>query len=284
MSSKVKVGINEAAEIDVPDTAEMAVVKGDAFAVAAPSTQVGAFDLGDDESTGNASRPSAIVHIAHNLSDKEPEGCPKGSVWLSRKSDLTWPCMVSKLGAKFRFVPFAVSHAWREVVPFGTGVIPREWATKQEALAAGRICDFQPAGSGKMRDCAPYYKMWALVEAPENVNDDGFFYYQLGGKNYAPAEFWVDKGKSYVSLKSTLQSAMTVLSAKLGVPPNKVDLSGLVFSGGTEMRDIKVESSTRKIPYMFFDIAKDERGVLQFTTDEFKNDLKSVLASMSPEE
>lgn len=278
--SKVKTGTEE---IETPNAGELAKVTG-GNAVAVPHMMsAGCFDLGDDDSTGSASRPTATLRIAHNLSDKEPEGCPKGSVWLSRKSDVTWPCMLTKLGQKFRFVPFAVSHVWREVVPFGTGAIPQEWNSKADALKDGRVCDFQPAESGRRRDCAPLYKMWALVEASETAQDESFFYYSLDGKAYAPVEMYVDKYKSYVSLKTVLQNATTILSVKQGKPLNQVNLSGLMFEAGTEYRDVKVDASIRKIPYLFFGLAKDEKGVVQFTSDDFMTDLARSLSGMNPE-
>lgn len=278
--SKVKTGTEE---VVTPNAESLAVMQGgNAVATYHSAMTVGAFDLGDDESTGSAARPTATLRISHNLSDKEPEGCPKGSVWLSRKSDVVWSCMLSKLGQKFRFIPFAVSHVWREIVPYGTGAIPQEWATRDDAVKAGRICEFQSAESGRRRDCAPLYKMWSLVEANDNAQDESYFYLSLDGKAYAPVEMYVDKYKSYVSLKSVLQNAATILSVKQGKPLNAVNLSGLVFEAGTEYRDVKVESSIRKIPYLFFNLAKDDKGVVQFTSDKFMTDLAQSMSSMAP--
>jgi hypothetical protein len=282
--SKVKSGVgadNGADVVEQPDTTEVAALNGAGTAVAVrPPMGVGQFDLGDDPSSGDAARPMATVHIAHNLSESEPEGTVKGSVWLSRKSDLKWPCKVADLGRRFNFIPFSVSHSWREVVPYGQGLIPREFASKQEADAAGMITEFQPSGSGKMRNCVPVYTMWVLIEAPDGVKDNGFFYLSLGGKLYAPAQMFVDKYTSYVSLKTTLQSAAQILSAKFGVPLTAVDMSAITLCARTEMYDKKVQSNTRKIPYLVYDAAKDQDGVVLFTSDAFRKDLKRTLASM----
>lgn len=282
--SKVKSGVgadNGAEVVEQPDTAEVAALNGAGTAVAVRAPMgVGQFDLGDDTSSGDAARPMATVHIAHNLSESEPEGTVKGSVWLSRKSDIKWPCKVADLGRRFNFIPFSVAHSWREVVQYGQGLIPREFATKQEADAAGMITDFQPSGTGKMRNCVPVYTMWVLIEAPDGVKDNGFFYLNLGGKLYAPAQMFVDKYTSYVSLKTTLQSAAQILSAKFGVPLTAVDMSAITLCARTEMYDKKVQSNTRKIPYLVYDAAKDQDGVVLFTSDEFRKDLKRTLASM----
>lgn len=284
--SKVKsgVGADSGAEVvEQPNATEVAALNGAGTAVAVRAPMgAGQFDLGDDTSSGDAARPMATVHIAHNLSESEPEGTVKGSVWLSRKSDIKWPCKVADLGRRFNFIPFSVAHSWREVVQYGTGMIPREFATKQEADAAGMITEFQPSGSGKMRNCVPMYTMWVLIEAPEGVKDNGFFYLSLGGKLYAPAQLFVDKYTSYVSLKTTLQSAAQILSAKFGVPLAAVDMSAITLCARTEMYDKKVQSNTRKIPYLIYDAAKDQDGVVLFTTDEFRKDLKRTLASMGP--
>ena len=286
--SKVKSGVgadNGAEVVEQPDTAEVAALNGAGTAVAVRAPMgVGQFDLGDDTSSGDAARPMATVHIAHNLSESEPEGTVKGSVWLSRKSDLKWPCKVADLGRRFNFIPFSVSHSWREVVPYGQGLIPREFASKQEADAAGMITEFQPSGSGKMRNCVPVYTMWVLIEAPDGVKDNGFFYLNLGGKLYAPAQMFVDKYTSYVSLKTTLQSATQILSAKFGVPLTAVDMSAITLCARTEMYDKKVQSQTRKIPYLVYDAAKDQDGVVLFTSDEFRKDLKRTLASMGQQD
>lgn len=286
--SKVKSGVgadNGAETVEQPDTAEVAALNGGTTAVAVRAPMgVGQFDLGDDTSSGDAARPMATVHIAHNLSESEPEGTVKGSVWLSRKSDIKWPCKVADLGRRFNFIPFSVSHSWREVVPYGQGLIPREFASKQEADAAGMITDFQPSGTGKMRNCVPVYTMWVLIEAPDGVKDNGFFYLNLGGKLYAPAQMFVDKYTSYVSLKTTLQSAAQILSAKFGVPLTAVDMSAITLCARTEMYDKKVQSQTRKIPYLVYDAAKDQDGVVLFTSDEFRKDLKRTLASMGQQD
>lgn len=286
--SKVKSGVgadNGAETVEQPDTTEVAALNGAGTAVAVRAPMgVGQFDLGDDTSSGDAARPMATVHIAHNLSESEPEGTVKGSVWLSRKSDLKWPCKVADLGRRFNFIPFSVSHSWREVVPYGQGLIPREFATKQEADAAGMITEFQPSGTGKMRNCVPVYTMWVLIEAPDGVKDNGFFYLNLGGKLYAPAQMFVDKYTSYVSLKTTLQSAAQILSAKFGVPITAVDMSAITLCARTEMYDKKVQSNTRKIPYLVYDAAKDQDGVVLFTSDEFRKDLKRTLASMGQQD
>ena len=286
--SKVKsgVGADSGAEVvEQPDATEVAALNGAGTAVAVRAPMgVGQFDLGDDTSSGDAARPMATVHIAHNLSESEPEGTVKGSVWLSRKSDIKWPCKVADLGRRFNFIPFSVSHSWREVVPYGQGIIPREFATKQEADAAGMITDFQPSGTGKMRNCVPVYTMWVLIEAPDGVKDNGFFYLNLGGKLYAPAQMFVDKYTSYVSLKTTLQSAAQILSAKFGVPLTAVDMSAITLCARTEMYDKKVQSNTRKIPYLVYDAAKDQDGVVLFTSDEFRKDLKRTLASMGQQD
>ena len=286
--SKVKSGVgadNGAEVVEQPDTAEVAALNGAGTAVAVRAPMgVWQFDLGDDTSSGDAARPMATVHIAHNLSESEPEGTVKGSVWLSRKSDLKWPCKVADLGRRFNFIPFSVSHSWREVVPYGQGLIPREFASKQEADAAGMITEFQPSGSGKMRNCVPVYTMWVLIEAPDGVKDNGFFYLNLGGKLYAPAQMFVDKYTSYVSLKTTLQSATQILSAKFGVPLTAVDMSAITLCARTEMYDKKVQSQTRKIPYLVYDAAKDQDGVVLFTSDEFRKDLKRTLASMGQQD
>lgn len=286
--SKVKSGVgadNGAEVVEQPDTTEVAVLSGAGTAVAVRAPMgVGQFDLGDDTSSGDAARPMATVHIAHNLSESEPEGTVKGSVWLSRKSDIKWPCKVADLGRRFNFVPFSVSHSWREVVPYGQGIIPREFASKQEADAAGMITEFQPSGSGKMRNCVPVYTMWVLIEAPDGVKDNGFFYLSLGGRLYAPAQMFVDKYTSYVSLKTTLQSAAQILSAKFGVPLTAVDMSAITLCARTEMYDKKVQSNTRKIPYLVYDAAKDQDGVVLFTSDEFRKDLKRTLASMGQQD
>ena len=84
-----------------------------------------------------------------------------------------------------------------------------------------------------------------------------------------------------MSLKTTLQSAAQILSAKFGVPANSVDISAITLSARTEMYEKKVQSNTRKIPYLIYDTAKTAEGVVKFTTDEFKKDLKRTLASMS---
>lgn len=281
--SKVKSGTGavDGAEVETPSTTEVAAISGNgAVAVRAPMG-VGQFDLGDDTASGDAAKPMAVIHIAHNLSESEPEGTVKGSVWLSRKSDIKWPCKVADLGKKFNFIPFSVAHSWREVVEYGSGVIPREFPTKAAANAAGMITDFQPSGSGKMRNCIPVYTLWILIEAPEGVKDDGFFYLTLDGKLYAPAQLFVDKYTSYVSLKTTLQSAAQILSAKFATPVNAVDISAITLCARTEMYEKKVQSNTRKIPYLIYDAAKDESGVVKFTTDAFKEDLKRTLASMS---
>ena len=281
--SKVKSGSGAdvgAENVEVPSTAEIAALNGGAVAVRAPMG-AGQFDLGDDTSSGDASKPMATVHIAHNLSESEPEGTVKGSVWLSRKSDIKWPCKVADLGKRFNFIPFSVAHSWREVVEYGAGLIPREFPTKAAANAAGMITEFQPSGSGKMRNCVPVYTLWILIEAPDGVKDDGFFYLTLDGKLYAPAQLFVDKYTSYVSLKTTLQSAAQILSAKFGVPANSVDISAITLSARTEMYEKKVQSNTRKIPYLIYDTAKTAEGVVRFTTDAFKEDLKRTLASMS---
>lgn len=285
--SKVKSGMGPgdgASEgVEVANTAEVATLNGASTAVAvARPMSAGQFDLGDDTASGDAAKPMATIHIAHNLSESEPEGTVKGSVWLSRKSDIKWPCKVADLGKKFNFIPFSVAHSWREVVPFGTGQIPREFGSKAEADAAGMITDFQPSGSGKMRNCAPMYTLWILIEAPEGVKDDGFFYLNLAGKFYAPAQLYVDKYTSYVSLKSTLQSAAQILSAKFGIPLDQVDLSAITLCARTEMYEKKVQSNTRKIPYLIYDAAKNGEGVVMFTTDEFKGDLKRTLSTMAP--
>lgn len=286
--SKVKsgVGADSGAEVaEQPNAAEVAALNGAGTAVAVRAPMgVGQFDLGDDTSSGDAARPMATVHIAHNLSESEPEGTVKGSVWLSRKSDLKWPCKVADLGRRFNFIPFSVSHSWREVVPYGQGLIPREFASKQEADAAGMITEFQPSGSGKMRNCVPVYTMWVLIEAPDGVKDNGFFYLSLGGRLYAPAQMFVDKYTSYVSLKTTLQSAAQILSAKFGVPLTAVDMSAITLCARTEMYDKKVQSNTRKIPYLVYDAAKDQDGVVLFTSDEFRKDLKRTLASMGQQD
>lgn len=286
MSSKVKSGmgsVDGAPEVEAANPAEVAALSGASTAVAvARPMSAGQFDLGDDTASGDAAKPMATVHIAHNLSESEPEGTVKGSVWLSRKSDIKWPCKVADLGRKFNFIPFSVAHSWREVVQFGTGQIPREFGSKAEADAAGMITDFQPSGSGKMRNCAPMYTLWVLIEAPEGVKDDGFFYMNLAGKFYAPAQLYVDKYTSYVSLKSTLQSAAQILSAKFGIPLDQVDLSAITLCARTEMYEKKVQSNTRKIPYLIYDAAKNGDGAVMFTTDEFKDDLKRTLASMAP--
>lgn len=286
--SKVKSGVGAdggAEVVEQPDTTEVAVLNGAGTAVAVRAPMgVGQFDLGDDTSSGDAARPMATVHIAHNLSESEPEGTVKGSVWLSRKSDIKWPCKVADLGRRFNFIPFSVSHSWREVVPYGQGLIPREFASKQEADAAGMITEFQPSGSGKMRNCVPVYTMWVLIEAPDGVRDNGFFYLSLGGKLYAPAQMFVDKYTSYVSLKTTLQSAAQILSAKFGVPLTAVDMSAITLCARTEMYDKKVQSNTRKIPYLVYDAAKDQDGVVLFTSDEFRKDLKRTLASMGQQD
>ena len=286
--SKVKSGVGAdggAEVVEQPDATEVAALNGAGTAVAVRAPMgVGQFDLGDDTSSGDAARPMATVHIAHNLSESEPEGTVKGSVWLSRKSDIKWPCKVADLGRRFNFIPFSVSHSWREVVPYGQGIIPREFASKQDADAAGMITDFQPSGSGKMRNCVPVYTMWVLIEAPDGVKDNGFFYLSLGGKLYAPAQMFVDKYTSYVSLKTTLQSAAQILSAKFGVPLTAVDMSAITLCARTEMYDKKVQSNTRKIPYLVYDAAKDQDGVVLFTSDEFRTDLKRTLASMGQQD
>ena len=285
--SKVKSGVGAetgAAEgVEQANAAEVAALSGGGTTAVAVRVPMGAgqFDLGDDTASGDAARPMATVHIAHNLSESEPEGTVKGSVWLSRKSDIKWPCKVADLGKRFNFIPFSVAHSWREVVPYGSGIIPKEFATKADADAAGMITDFQPSGSGKMRNCVPMYTMWVLIEAPEGVKDDGFFYLSLGGKLYAPAQLYVDKYTSYVSLKTTLQSAAQILSAKFGVPLAQVDMSAITLCARTEMYEKKVQSQTRKIPYLIYDAAKNAEGVVLFTTDEFKTDLKRTLTSMS---
>lgn len=284
--SKVKSGTDaESVETaERADTTELAALNGNggtAVAVRSPMG-VGSFDLGDDVSSGDAARPTATVHVAHNLSEKEPDGTVKGSVWLSRKSDIKWPCKVADPGKRFSFIPFSVSHCWRETVEYGSGAVPRVFATKAEADAAGMITDFQPAGSGKMRNCTPVYCLWVLIEAPEGVKDDGFFYLNLDGKLYAPAELYVDKYTSYVSMKTTLQSAAQILSAKFGCPPDKVDVSAITLSARTEFYEKKVQSNTRKIPYLIYDAAKNDDGVVRFTTDKLREDLKRTLASMTP--
>lgn len=284
--SKVKSGIGAgegAAEVEQADTTEVAALAGNGGAVAVRSPMgVGQFDLGDDASSGDAAKPMATIHIAHNLSESEPEGTVKGSVWLSRKSDIKWPCKVADLGKRFNFIPFSVSHSWREVVPYGTGQIPREFPSKAEADAAGMITEFQPSGSGKMRNCVPMYTLWVLIEAPEGVKDDGFFYLNLDGKFYAPAQLYVDKYTSYVSMKTTLQSAAQILSAKFAMPIDRVDISAIALSARTEMYEKKVQSQTRKIPYLIYEAAKNADGIVQFTTDKFREDLKKTLVSMAP--
>lgn len=285
--SKVKSGVGAgdgAAEVEAANAAEVAALSGGAGSTTAVTVGapmgVGRFDLGDDTASGDAAKPMATVHIAHNLSESEPEGTVKGSVWLSRKSDLKWPCKVADLGKRFNFIPFSVMHSWREVVPYGTGIVPRTFASKSDAEAAGLITEFQPEGSGKMRNCVPVYTMWVLIEAPEGVKDNGFFYLSLGGRIYAPAQMFVDKYTSYISLKTTLQSAAQILSAKFGVPLGSVDLSAITLSARTEMYDKKVQSNTRKIPYLIFDAAKDADGTVLFASDEFRTDLKRTLSSM----
>lgn len=275
--SKVKTEM-AAGAVEKPDAAAVAVVQSGNNAVAVRSAQgIGTVDLGDDTSSGDSGRPLASLHISHNLSEKEPQGCVKGSVWLARKSDAVWPCKVADLGQKFNFVPFSVGHSWREVVEYGSGIIPREFATKAEADAAGLITDFQPSGSGKIRNCVPLYKMWVLIEAPEGVRDEGMFFFNLDGKFYAPAEIYVDKYKSYTSLKAILQSAMSILNAKFCGANNNI--ASIALCARTEMREIKVQSQTRKIPYLFFDVAKDDDGVVQLTTDAFRQDLAKQLAA-----
>ena len=281
--SKVKSGTGavDGAEVETPSTTEVAAINGNGAVAVRATMGVGQFDLGDDTASGDAAKPMAVIHIAHNLSESEPEGTVKGSVWLSRKSDIKWPCKVADLGKKFNFIPFSVAHSWREVVEYGSGVIPREFPTKAAADAAGMITDFQPSGSGKMRNCVPVYTLWILIEAPEGVKDDGFFYLTLDGKLYAPAQLFVDKYTSYVSLKTTLQSAAQILSAKFATPVNAVDISSITLCARTEMYEKKAQSNTRKSPYLTYAAAKGESGVVKFTTDAFKEDLKRTLASMS---
>ena len=280
--SKVKSGVapEGTGDIETADANAVAVVQNGAVAVAGVNMGFGTVDLGDDTASGEAGKPLASLHISHNLSEKEPEGCVKGSVWLARKSDVVWSCKVADLGKKFNFVPFAVGHFWREVVEFGSGIIPREFANKASADAAGMITDFQPSGSGKVRNCAPVYKLWVLIEAPEGVKDEGMFFYNLDGKLYAPAEIWVDKYKTYVSLKAILQSAMQIINSKFGTQ----EINSITLCAHTEMREVKVQANTRKIPYLSFDIAKDENGIVKFTTEQFRKDLTKAMAAGAPVE
>jgi len=281
--SKVKseVAAAGAAEgIATPDKGAVAVVQGGGAVanVGSGAMSFGTVNLGDDDSNGDSARPLACLHISHNLSEKEPQGCVKGSVWLARKTDLVWPCKVTDVEKKFNFIPFSVGHSWREVVAFGSGIIPRTFASKAEADAAGMITDYQPAGTGKRRNCVPVYCMWVLIEQPADVRDESMFFFELDGKRYAPAEVYVDKTKSYNSLKATLQSAMGIINAKFC--GSKTEISAIALTGVTRFADVKLETgATRKIPYMYFDVAKNDDGIVMFTTDKFRQDLAKQLAS-----
>lgn len=280
--SKVKSGTggDGAAEVvETASTTEVAAINGGGAVAVATPMEVGQFDLGDDDSSGGAASPAAVVHVAHNLVEQEPEGTIKGSVWIARKTDTKWPCKIADLGKTFKFIPFAIRHFWREQIPFGTGT-PRMFPTKAKAIEAGMRLEYNP-DPAKGRNCGPMYLVWGLVEAPEGVKDEGLFYYSLGGKMYAPVAMYVDKKIGYETLKSSMSSASSIISAKFGVPVAKADLSTIVMSAHTEMHERQVNSQTRKIPYLVFDTSRNADGVVEFTSEQFREDMKRVVAAMN---
>lgn len=103
---------------------------------------------------------------------------------------------------------------WLDAALFGTGAIPRTWASKKDAVAeiGARNMEWrdavdangQPTGRRKGPDAGPAAKILVLIEKPKDLAS-AFFVLDVAGTKYAPALLAVDKG-SYAPVLGVIEN------------------------------------------------------------------------------
>lgn len=96
------------------------------------------------------------------------------------------------------------------------GKFPKKYSTREEALAAKEIVDWPPKGSGlPLPTVRPAGKYQLLIQKPEGLQSQRF-QFELGGKLWAPARMFLDKGAHKAVIGVLAYEAKWSLSARKG--------------------------------------------------------------------
>ena len=140
------------------------------------------------------------LSVVHGVGALSEAGYPKGALVLDKEVEIYSPPRPAKPGeAQVKEDPaivtiLSVQEFWKEEVKFGSGQLPRTWATKAEAQAAGMVTEYPKWGSGlPMPNVRPALSLKLLVREPEGVQDRGHFLLEIGGKWWAPCTLIADK-------------------------------------------------------------------------------------------
>ena len=140
------------------------------------------------------------LNIVHGVGALSEAGYPKGALVLDKEVEIYSPPRPAKPGeAQAKDEPavvtiLSVQEFWKEEVKYGSGMIPRTWATKAEALAAGMTTEYPPWNSGlPMPNVRPALSLKMLVREPEGVTDRGHFLLNIGNEWWAPCTMIADK-------------------------------------------------------------------------------------------
>jgi hypothetical protein len=170
------------------------------------------------------------LSIAHGVGKLSQLGFQPGELVLNNEVSVYSPPKQGKKGAAPELdVPAIVTvisatQFWKEVTKFGTGDLPRTWATEAEANAAGMLTVYPKWGSGgKMPDARPAMNMKLMIKEPEGVSDRSHFLIEACGAFWAPCTMIADKG-SFEEVQTALTS-LQLTHAPSGVMSANVGLS-----------------------------------------------------------
>ena len=269
MSNKVKIG-SGIVEAETANAEDLAKLDGAATAVAVrPTTAMGVYDFGDDPSPLSLAR----IRIAHNISPREPEGTPKGSLVLGKD----WDCLLCKGGEAVKVIILGFSKYWKERPDtYDPSQILRTFRTRKDAVEAGMRLDWGPYGSGVRPNCCPCLDIQMLVQRPEGVNSP-LFCCVLGGREYAPAIATFDK-KAFAGADSLLKIVALRDTQVRHVPLNQADLTNFYF----DLKTVTFETKQRtKVPYFTLALSLDQDRKYIVPDEATRKDLADLKASSS---
>lgn len=250
-------------ELATPDTTALATISGGA--VAPRRTDVGDGQYVQAENKMYAS----FIKIAYGVGEGAKAGLPSGAFFFHGATEAV--CAPKK---PLSAVILKAAGFWKEWTDFkgGAGELPREFATEEQAKAAGLVTRWGPYGSNApKRNCAPAVDLMLLVQEPEGGTSSPEFTILLDGKLYAPARTIIDK-KQYEQIEKMLALIPQRDAALRGEPPAKgrIDAFPVTF---TTTVDVRADGKT--LVNLALNFKFDAQGKPVRNTEKFFSDLSS---------
>ena len=207
MKASVKPGSVEVATDDNVNQAAVAVMAGEAEAVAtvSPHGVAGTFEMPSEG--GLAAFP---LSIKYSVSNGVSDDIPDGALMIGRKDErymlvkANQPVNVILLGSKF------YARQWLSPEAYMNGETAKVYGSVEEAVKAGEVFARDP--KGRQKTCGEACALTLLVERPDGIPNDGKFCVVIGGREYAPCEIRVEKS-AFFDFKPNYMTKMVLVKS-----------------------------------------------------------------------